>query len=211
MRTILTLLIAVGLNLIGFAGASASDKTQIGVQPSASSFENGERVRGALARLTLYPSEAEKNATWVRDHCASDTNHKTRCAFYVLVHNRARQAFDQMVRATAVRLESGRDHNSTGFSKYLIGEAAVRYSLLKQAFAKFQASSFDATSSTPALGPLIDRTERTMAAALEMFATEYQGSDEQRRKHVITDLKGLTWRRLDEIKQPRASVAVSQQ
>jgi len=181
---------------------------------SASAGVSQAQLNGHLSRtvdtLADLRQQARSDALDVFTTCRPRKRCGVRYEFYGMLYNRTVNAFSIMINGIVRQIESDGTINGSAYSRFIIDDASVQYSLLKVAFNKIKASAEPGSNGTalPKLNRIIDQTQKDITESLTVLANGHKFRPEERR-HIVRTLSTLKWSRFEEIR-PRDTAAERQ-
>ncbi len=179
---------------------------------SAGTGVSQAQLNGHLSR-TVYTlaelrQQARNDALVVFAACASKARCGVRHEFYGMLYNRTVNAFGLMINGLVRQIETDGRVNGSAYSRFMIDDAAVQYSLLKVAFHKIKASGGPGSNGTasPNLNRIIDRTQKNLTESFAELSAASQESRPEERRRIGRTLHALQWSRFEDIR-PRDTAA----
>ena len=177
---------------------------------SAGTGVSQAQLNGHLSKtvdtLANLRQQARNDALEVFAACASKARCGVRYEFYGMLYNRTVNAFGLMINGLVRQIETDGRVDGSAYSRFMIDDAAVQYSLLKVAFNKIRAGAEPGSNGTasPKLNRIIDRTKNDLTAAFAELAS--QKSRPEERRLIVRTIRALRWSRFEDIR-PRDTAA----
>ncbi len=170
------------------------------------------QLNGHLSRtvdtLADLRQQARNDALEVFAACASKARCGVRHEFYGMLYNRTVNAFGLMINGIVRQIETDGRINGSAYSRFMIDDAAVRFSLLKVTFNKIKAGAGSGSNGTasPNLNRIIDRTQKNLTESFAELSAASQTSRPEERRHIVRTIRALQWSRFEDIR-PRDTAA----
>jgi hypothetical protein len=179
---------------------------------SAGTGVSQAQLNGHLSRtvdtLGDLRQQARNDALEVFAACASKARCGVRYEFYGMLYNRTVNAFGLMIDGLVRQIETDGRINGSAYSRFMIDDAAVQYSLLKVAFNKIKARAEPGSNGTasPKLNRIIDRTQKDITESFAELSAASQKSRPAERRRIVRTIRALKWSRFEDIR-PRDTAA----
>ncbi len=179
---------------------------------SAGTGVSQAQLNGHLSRtvdtLGDLRQQARNDALEVFAACASRARCGVRYEFYGMLYNRTVNAFGLMINGLVRQIETDGRINGSAYSRFMIDDAAVQYSLLKVAFNKIKARAEPGSNGTasPKLNRIIERTKTDITASFAEVSAANKNSHPEERRLIVRILRALKWSRFEDIR-PRDTAA----
>ncbi len=170
------------------------------------------QLNGNLSRtvdtLADLRQQARNDALEVFAACASKARCGVRHEFYGMLYNRTVNAFGLMINGIVRQIESDGRVSRSAYSRFMIDDASVQYSLLKVTFGKIKAGAEPGSHRTarPKLNRIIDRTRKDITESFAELAAASHKSRPEERRLIVRTLRALQWSRFEAIR-PRDTAA----
>ena len=170
------------------------------------------QLNGHLSRtvdtLADLRQQARNDALEVFAACASKARCGVRHEFYGMLYNRTVNAFGLMINGIVRQIESDGRINGSAYSRFMIDDASVQYSLLKVTFSKIKAGAKPGSNGTasPKLNRILDRTRKDITESFAELSAVSQKSRPEERRLIVRTLRALKWSRFEAIR-PRHTAA----
>ncbi len=152
--------------------------------------------------------QARSDALQVFAACASKPRCGVRYEFYGMLYNRTVNAFGLMINGLVSQIKTDGRINGSAYSRFMIDDAAVQYSLLKVTFNKIKASTGPGSNGTasPKLNWIIDRTQKDITESFAKLSAASQKSRPEERRLIVRTILALQWSSFEDIR-PRDTAA----
>ncbi len=152
--------------------------------------------------------QARSDALEVFATCTPKARCGVRYEFYGMLYNRTVNAFGLMINGIVRQIEADGRVNGSAYSRFIIDDASVQYSLLKVTFSKIKAGAKPGSNGTasPKLNRIIDRTRKDITESFAELSAASQKSRPEERRLIVRTLRALKWSRFEAIR-PRDSAA----
>ena len=177
---------------------------------SAGTGVSQAQLNGHLSKtvdtLANLRQQARNDALEVFAACASKARCGVRYEFYGMLYNRTVNAFGLMINGLVRQIETDGRVDNSAYSRFMIDDAAVQYSLLKVAFNKIKAGPGSNGTASPRLNRIIDRTQKDITDSFAALSAVSQKSRPEERRLIVRTLRALKWSRFEAIR-PRDTAA----